>query len=337
MRYKNYILELASYDDIKSIMAFIKNEWKENHILAVNKPFFEYEYLNEDGSVNFAIARNLDTNQIDAIHAFYILDEHKTDLFGGLWKCKNGTPPLLGVVLKKFLYDSFNYRSFSALGSNPNTTIPIQKYFKYKTGKLNHYYLLNNNKQYSIANIRKQPKLAKPAPSEGYSLKKVQDFKHLLNEVSFIENANLVPFKSESYIYKRYFNHPIYKYDLYTISHPITKTNAFVVIRKISINGSKVGRIVDYIGDESYLSNMGEAFLKLIHSQDYEYLDFYNTGINKKYLIQAGFSLRDDQDPNIIPNYFEPFVQSNIDIYYHIASDCCRICKADSDQDRPNV
>lgn len=337
MKYKNYVLEIANYNQIDLIMDFIKKEWKENHILAMNKPFFEYEYLNEDGSVNFAIARNLDTNKIDAIHAFYIVNESKKDLFGGLWKCKNGTPPLLGVVLKRFLYDSFNYRSFSAIGSNPNTTIPIQKFFKFKTGKLNHYYLLNNKVEHRIANIKEQHKSIMPLQSNGYTLEKVKVFEELLNMVNFEDNSHLIPFKSESYISKRYFDHPVYKYDVYLISHPTIRTNAFLVIREISVHASKVGRLVDYIGDEYYLSFVGEELLKLIYNREYEYLDFYNIGIEKECLIQAGFKLRDDQNPNIIPNYFEPFVQNNVDIYYHIANDKCRICKADSDQDRPNV
>lgn len=335
MNYKDYVLKVASKNDIDDIMRFIKQEWNANHILALNKSFFEYEYLNEDGTVNFVIAVHKETKEIDAIHAFYKLNEENNDFFGGLWKSKTGKVPMLGIVLKNFLYNLYEFRSFSAVGSNPKTTIPIQQYFKFKTGKLNHYYLLNDKKDFKIA-IIKQPQMNKKALFNGYHLTLVNSFEELLGLVDFVKNQTIIPYKSPKYINNRYFKHPIYQYDVYLIKHDSIQTNAYLIIREVEANGSKIGRIVDYIGHQKYIKFIGNSLRLLLDEKDYEYIDFYNLGIDKELLFEAGFSLRTSEDGNIIPNYFEPLVQQNVEIYYHVATEGCRICKADSDQDRPN-
>ena len=45
-----------------------------------------------------------------------------------------------------------------------------------------------------------------------------------------------------------------------------------------------------------------------------------------------------DDDMNIIPDYFSPFEQKNIDIWVDSSNriDTCCFFKADGDQDRPN-
>lgn len=50
----------------------------------------------------------------------------------------------------------------------------------------------------------------------------------------------------------------------------------------------------------------------------------------------SGFNLRSLEDENIIPTYFEPFVQKNIDIWFQSSEKGLCIFKADGDQDRPN-
>ena len=42
---ERYDIRLAKYDEIPQIMAFIENYWKKDHILARDRGFFEYEFL----------------------------------------------------------------------------------------------------------------------------------------------------------------------------------------------------------------------------------------------------------------------------------------------------
>ena len=69
---------------------------------------------------------------------------------------------------------------------------------------------------------------------------------------------------------------------------------------------------------------------------EYEYVDFYCLGFEESYILKAGFTLREENDTNIIPNFFSPFVQENIDIWVDSSKEGCLFFKADGDQDRPN-
>ena len=74
----------------------------------------------------------------------------------------------------------------------------------------------------------------------------------------------------------------------------------------------------------------------MLQHDNYEYVDFYCAGF-EDYLVQAaGFTPLLDNDTNIIPNYFYPFEQKNIDIWVQSTSENTSFTKADGDQDRPN-
>ena len=82
-----------------------------------------------------------------------------------------------------------------------------------------------------------------------------------------------------------------------------------------------------------------DAFLKnlLSETDGAEYIDFYCAGINEEDVYEAGFVEVNEEDGNIIPNYFEPFVQENIDIWVDSREYNSLFTKADADQDRPNI
>ena len=66
-----------------------------------------------------------------------------------------------------------------------------------------------------------------------------------------------------------------------------------------------------------------------------EYTDFYVSGFDDSFIIQAGFSCIEEDDENIIPDYFNPFLCQNITIWADGKVKNCLYCKADGDQDRP--
>lgn len=88
----------------------------------------------------------------------------------------------------------------------------------------------------------------------------------------------------------------------------------------------------------SILKSIKYNLFKLIDEMEYEYIDFYNFGINQKILNKAGFELNKYNKDIIIPNYFEPFLQKNIKLYYVSwpKKTSFPIFKGDGDQDRPN-
>ena len=106
--------------------------------------------------------------------------------------------------------------------------------------------------------------------------------------------------------------------------------------RVVEAAGAKVLRIVDYIGDETLISGTNDFFTDRLLEDDLEYVDFYEYGLTRDYILQAGFSDRYESE-NIIPQYFDPFEQRNVDMWSFYCTEGTRIFKADGDQDRPNT
>ena len=139
------------------------------------------------------------------------------------------------------------------------------------------------------------------------------------------------PYKDKWYVNRRYFNHPIYKYKLYGILN-----TSVLVCREISLNKSKILRIVDILGDPGAIRYVGDDLLNLIHKENYEYIDLYEQKMRDEDLLAAYFVEREEDDKNIIPNYFEPYLKVNKEIWVNRMDDDSYCFKADGDQDRPN-
>ena len=52
-------LSIAKIKDVDEIMKYIDLEWKKDHILAINKDFFNFQHENGE-NINFIISRNAD-------------------------------------------------------------------------------------------------------------------------------------------------------------------------------------------------------------------------------------------------------------------------------------
>ena len=143
-----------------------------------------------------------------------------------------------------------------------------------------------------------------------------------------------IPKKDEWYINKRFFSHPVYKYLVWKITG--ANESGLLVGREVEVNDAKILRIVDFLGNPNLLDGLYTEFRKMLEKNNYEYIDFYVYGIEDAHLENAGFILKTEEDRVIIPNYFEPFDQRNIEIYGTSEISNIRACKADADQDRPN-
>ena len=95
---------------------------------------------------------------------------------------------------------------------------------------------------------------------------------------------------------------------------------------------------MDFLGDEEEFKELTNYLIDKMLKEKYEYVDIYETGMEDSILLNSGFIERTEEDTNIIPNYFEPFVQENIEIYYMSnCKDKFRMFKGDGDQDRPSI
>lgn len=330
---------IATLDDKPHLLAFLKDQWNAEHIYLKCDSFFDYDYLFGD-NLNFLLAINQD-QQIDGMLGFilYSPEYNGSDIFTVLWKVrpKNGDP-MLGMTLLEKLISDFGFRVVSTVGANKKT-LPIYEFMGYTTGQLKHYFILNNqlpsfhicqNTENVVGNFDPVP----PADKRLISFETFDNLRNYFNPEKYKER---IPYKSPQYINKRYFNHPFYTYCIFGVADITDTVNSIVIAREIIHQESKVLRLVDFIGEPSDLMALGPFLKEYMHLHGYEYVDFYQYGIDHDTMLQAGFLLKDDYKDLVIPNYFDPFHQANVSInFFTAAPGEFYIFKADGDQDRPN-
>ncbi len=331
---EKYDIYLARYEDLDDIMNFIKDQWNPDHILAIDKEFFLYEH-GIDGRISFLVARNKENQEIESILGYIPAsrDKDHLDIWTGIWKTKAGAMAFLGMELMKRLRFMLGARTLAGVGDNPNTTVRLTKFFmKSFIEKMKQYYMLSDSVENSIAEIHHSvPKKVYIGQKTNVNL--VKEFANLKKHYDFEKNMDVVPYKDAWYIEKRYFSHPINKYMVYELSQN-NGVEALLVMREQKYRESKVLRIIDYIGNQELFAGLHSFFEKSLSY--YEYIDFYTLGFEEKYIKNAGFVLRTEEDTNIIPNYFYPFEKCNIDIWVDSTNPDMIFMKGDGDQDRPN-
>lgn len=331
---EKYEIRLALYEEIPEIMQFIDQYWKKGHILARDRQFFEYEIV-VDGTVNFIIAKSRKTGKIEGILGILPCSKNKEklDIWGTLWKTAPEAMPMLGMELNKRMNTIAGSRLNIGVGLNVSTALPLLgRFFHQYTAKMKHYYRLADIDNYLIAKVeekviptyRKDPDII---------VTELLDKKQLSDFFDFSTVADVIPYKDAWYYGKRFFDHPVYTYQIWGITDH--KSKAIMVTRIQKCNTRSVVRIVDFLGDQTLLAGCGAFFDSLLNSN--EYIDFYFDGLEEDYVRQAGM-ISIEEYPNIIPNYFNPFEQTNVDIYVTCSNNKvkCLFFKADADQDRPN-
>ncbi len=330
------VIRKAEYEDIPVIMAFIDNYWKKGHILARSRKYFEYQHY-YNGEVSFVLAEEPISKEIEGILGYILYsEEEKRDMFGVIWKVRTNNYPMLGMKIQLYAMRNLNARTFSGVGLN-QTTIEMHKRWGAMVGKLKQYYILSDRGDYSIAKVESLDRNKYNLSVEQFELRPMTGDEGLQIVCEGEKNSGKMPVKSYNFIKHRYFENPVYNYLKYSIYDKENILGIFIS-REIECNGSKILRIVDYFGDESYIRHTGRALENLLQKEGYEYIDFYQYGIDKDILVDAGFCERNEEDKNIIPNYFEPFLQENVDLdFYTTSKGKVMLFKADGDQDRPNV
>ena len=334
-RYEDiYDIRFARYNEIDEIMGFIESNWKSGHILASDRDFFEYEYVDGD-RVNFIIARSRETGRIHGIDGviYASSDRSRLDVWGSMWKVIPESMGMLGMEIDRCLKMNTECRTCLVIGGNPNTTIPLlQVMLKYKTAPMEHFYCLAEQETYSIAKVMHyEPYKCMTSYCVDYTL--IDSIESLNRQYDFSYNENGIPYKDAWYIKHRFFDHPIYSYKVYGLIEK-SRIKALLVCREQGYKNSRVLRIVDYIGKPGLFAGLSVFINDML--KQYEYIDFYCYGFDTSYVLKAGMIKVEKNDSNIIPNYFSPFVSENIDIWVAAPKAGASFFKADGDQDRPN-
>lgn len=324
------MIRFAEKKDIDKIMNFIDTYWRKGHILGNNRSFFEYEHLLPEG-VSYVISEDEHGN-INAILGYIPYGNKNRDMMTVMWKANHTAHSSLGLELFKFLKDNGDARIMASPGSNPKLK-GLYHYLGYQFGKMTQWYRLRKMDKYEIAIINDYDI---PAVSEGVPFILMDNWDMFEKNFDFSNySKESKPYKEAWYIKKRYYDHPIYKYSVYGLLNESKKVALAVVFRVIQINGKKIVRLIDCIGDFNYMGLMSSLLDSVLAENDAEYVDCYEVGVKDEYMQEAGWK-RTEGSGNIIPNYFAPFTQENIDIYYFSGDPDIVLFKGDGDQDRPN-
>ena len=195
------------------------------------------------------------------------------------------------------------------------------------------WYRLGARKDYEIAVIS-DPDI--PAAQEGIKAVLLDDWQRFEDSFDFVHyTRDSKPYKEAWYIKKRYYDHPVYKYNVYGLFGREQKVTLAVVFRVIRIGDRNVIRLIDCIGDLTCMGSMSSLLDHVLAEYDAEYVDCYEVGIEDASMQQSGWK-KTEGSGNIIPNYFAPFLRENIDIYYFSSDKDIVLFKGDGDQDRPN-
>lgn len=335
---EKYDIRLARYDEVPLIMEFIDAHWRKDHIMSRDRELFEYEFVDKN-KVHVLIAVDRETNSIQAMYGFLFSSktEGKRDIWGSIWKANDDVQniPMLGLELAKRLEREAGARYRIGIGLNSKTAVPIERYaFKRHIFKMKQWFYLNRSiGDYKIAIIKDIEDDVtwenEKSDIEICDLKSIEEFEQFIR----IDKYDQIPYKDNWYINHRYYEHPRYKYRLVGMRDKDDQKGV-LVLRGVAINDRRVMRIVDYIGNKDIIGKAREVFDELVF--DYEYIDFWEYGLDDKIMQKAGFVER-SQTRCVIPNYFEPFVQENVEIFASSTESEVLCFKADGDQDRPNI
>lgn len=324
------MIRFAREKDIPVIMEFINDYWKNNHIMSRDRVLFEFQHK-WGNEISFILSES--DERITGILGYIPYGRNDRDVTFAIWKTNKTEDTMQGIDMLSFLRKKGDIRSVSAPGINLKT-IPIYKFLGFETGKMKQWYRLRKNFEYRIAKVTNHG-IPVIAQNREIDVCEIRDFSEAELEFGIkdclIRNHQLL--KSVEYLKRRYFEHPNYSYIKYGLR--LGKKKLFIVLRVQKCNGSALLRVIDCIGDHELIKYFSCEIDNLLVQYDCEYADCYETGVADEVFEKGGWCLVDGSG-NIMPEYFAPFEQRNIDIYYMAENKGTILFKGDGDMDRPN-
>lgn len=323
----------AKYDDIPGIMQFMDEHWKPGNVLAKNRDFFEWQFVDGD-KLNMFLGVDEKSGKIYGMLGAIVYNKSSNpDVSGCTWQVIKSSDPMLGPKLLEYMYIQLNVRYSYAAGLTDNA-VKLNKLVGNVITEMDHYYRLSDKSDYNIAKVVE--KKIPVAEKTGYSLERISSAAEMKEVISEKMLAEQLMSKSYDYIEKRYFNHPIYHYDIWKIIDSSGDSHSVLITREEVMKEYKMCKIVDHYGRMGDLGEIAMALDGLMNEKGYEYIDIYSFGIPVEIYEGGGFIRCDTNSENIIPNYFHPYVQKNIPLRLVDSKiEGVRLFRGDGDQDRP--
>ena len=332
------ILRFGDYADVSTVTKFIEEHWKQGHVLSRDRELFEYMYLENDGRLNFALAFEPLSNELIAILGYIPSDALHSRISLSMWKSRPDAhlrKYKAGLVVLRFLIDELKPRSIFSTGISADTR-DVYKFLGYSCDTMNHHVIVNS--QLNDFGIIKNPPVtsfyahsSESVASSIAVISSVEDLRYAASKLDFAETL-----KDVEYVSHRYLNHPRFKYEVREVLLK-NKTVGILFFRRLFANNRSCIRIIDVFGAETCLkSAIGPLAQEMLMNGD-EYIDLLSWGLDGSQLNEAGFANCREFADCVVPEYFSPFSQTNVDRWlFTNLPDTEIIYKGDGDQDRPN-
>ncbi len=327
----------------KTLLNHLKYNWSKHHILIKNQKIFDYYYKFKD-YYNFLI---LIKNKKIISSMGLLFNKNKIVDIKKIFSINNQVVWLTVWCTNKELLGSDNLRlihylikkikknlTIATVGCNLHT-YKIYKLLGFKSGQLSHFYFINNKKKtFNLVNgVTSNKNFKSKNSSKLLKLDLKKNYFSILGLKKFEKDYK----KDFEYFKKKYLDNKFLKYRFFFIKDE-KFLRGFFISREDKFLNSKCLRLIEYFGDPNKISNLNNDFQNLCTKSNYEYIDFYNYGIEKKLIISSGLKLKKISNKLIIPNYFSPFIKKNIKLRFafYPPSEKMILFKGDCDQDRPN-
>ena len=328
-----FLLRHATAEDRQAIRDFLNTYWGSDHPLVNREDLFHYYYQNESDPSRIQFCLALDEKGIAALCGYILSSlQSKPDVWVSIW-CARKDAKGAGLELMGKMPELTGCRTLSCNNIRENT-MAFYTFLGYTALRLPHYYRLGKKERFQVARVP-APIEMPPAGGEA-QLFPIRTMDELKNVYKPTDDTR--PFKDLWYLHRRYLAYPVQQYDLLGAGKSASEATALLACRTVEVDGVKILRIVDYIGEPAYFPQLGGAIAQYMSDLDAEYADMYCYGIPADVMKAAGFCERLRNDPVIIPNYLNPPLYENTE-YFFFTSDPenFMMCKADGDQDRPNM
>lgn len=342
-------IEVNAHQNFTPLVEFLREHWKHSHVFVRRPDVLQWQHLNvEAGSFNFVTAMESETNQIHAVMGYIPMSHFdialsSREVFLAIWKVAESCQAVgLGLALLRYYLKSIEPEFIGAIGLSKQV-IPIYKeVLRFSVGKMSHFVIFNPRiEELRIASISGSLPKTALLDTPGVELRRLveSDISGLPVETIDLLFSDFQPRKSPTFLINRYLAHPWYNYECFGIMRD-DFLSGIVVLRRVSVRNRGVAyRVVDFCGPEEALANAASALSHFCAERGAEYIDVVCFGMTSELLERSGFLLRTSIPDLIVPNYFEPFEQKNVDLdfaFKAISSGCVRLFRGDADQDRPN-
>ena len=321
MKKKKIDTEILKKKDFGKLYRFYRQNFKD-HIFSKYQNYLKWQYQSQKSKFNIIILKisgRIRGFQFFIPMSYFDKSLSKKEIFLTNFYCDpkiiGGGQIIFKNLIKKVKPDFIGTTGFKT------SMINYHKKLRFNVNTLKHFYLKKNKINKFKYN------------SENFKLLYKNDILGLEKKVFKYQT----PLKSKKFIINRYINHPVYKYFIYT--NLKIKNKSIIILREIKFKNKKYLKIIDFFGSNTNFKDYKNLFNYLILEKKYFSIDMYCYGISKKTVISSG--LKKNTFKDIIPEYYEPFVNKNINLncgyYVKKKKNRIRLFKGDGDRDRPSI